>query len=97
MGRWFVPGMEMWRRQLRLEQGRGLEELAGRLRLAGLADSYCAQSAEGSVFLPTELMQRHHYTAALVLMMWRQKVQLEIGCWGLVASEAQWVLVFPQH
>ena len=80
------------RRQLRLELGRGLEELGGKLRLAGLVDSDCAQSDEGSVFLPVELVQRHHYTAALVPMLWRQKVLSETGCWGQVVSEAQQVL-----
>ncbi len=88
-------GMETSHRQLSLGQGRVLGEPAGRLLLACRADSYCAQSAEGSVYLPVELMPRHHHKAALVLMLWRQRVLPETGCSGQVVSEAQRVLVIP--
>jgi hypothetical protein len=85
--------MGMWRRQLEL--GLGLEGLEGKRQLVGLVDSDCAQSAEGSVILPVDLMQQHHCTAALVLMLWRQTVLPETGCWGQVVSEEQQVMVCP--
>ena len=67
--------------------GRDLEVLEGKRQLVGLAGSDCAQSDEGSVILQVDLMQQHHCTAALALMLWRQKVLLETGCWGQVVSE----------
>ena len=95
MGRWVVPGMEMWRRQLRLEQGRGLEELAGRLLSACRAGSCCAQIAGEFEVLLVEVKQQHHCRAELGLMLWRQWVRPETDCWGQVAFEVQRVLDIP--
>ncbi len=89
--------MGTWRRQLRLELGRGLGELEGKRQSIGLVDSDCAQSAEGSVILPVDLMQQHHCKAALALMPWRQKGLPEAGCWGQVVSEVQQALAGPYH
>ncbi len=72
-------------------------ELEGKRQSVGLADSDCAQSAEGSMFLQVELVQRYHCTAAPVLMMWRLKVLPETDCWGQVVSEVQQVLAGPYH
>ncbi len=65
--------------------GRDLEELEGKRQLVGLADS--DSDSEGSAILPVDLMKQHHCTAALALMLWRQKVLPETGCWGQVVSE----------
>ena len=78
-----------------LGQGRDLGELAGRLLSACRAGACCAQIAEEFEVLLVELRQRHHHKAELVLMLWRQRVLLETGCWGQVAFEAQRVLAIP--